>query len=76
MYAKILVSFFAKFLSNFEEKKLNRNLDEIFAISRNTKSKFGQHFCYFEKRDRFFITTKFFGHIINHIEMDITGKFM
>ena len=45
---EFLISCFAKFSSNFAKfrEKQNKNLGEIFTISRNTKPKLGAHFCY------------------------------
>ena len=48
-FAKFLISCFAKFSTNFAKfcKTRNQNMGEIFAISRNTKTKLGAQFCYF-----------------------------
>ena len=46
------ISCFVKFFANcakFPETQ-NQNFDNIFAISLNIKSKFGQIFCYFANR--------------------------
>ena len=52
-YFRVLLSLSSN-SARFRETRY-RNLGEIFAISRNMKSKFVQHFCYFAKRDGFFI---------------------
>ena len=49
-FTKILILCFTTFSSNLAKfsKTLNTNLGEIFTILRNTKPKYGEHFCYFK----------------------------
>ena len=67
----ISLKFSFRVLRNFPRITRNRNFEEILAISQNTKSKFGQHFCYFEKNDLFLFKNinKLF--ILGHIDIVI-----
>ena len=53
------ISCFAKSTSNFAKfrETRNHNLGENFTISRNTKSKFGQHLAILQERDDFLTLT-------------------
>ena len=59
-FLKFSILCFAKFSSNFAKfsEKRNKNLGENFAISRNTKSKCGQHFGHFARERCFFLLSK------------------